>query len=334
MSGSGASRPHVAYRGELSGPGLRLHYGFDGWQEPISEIELEKVAPRLAVAEVPSLDAHVSLECAVTDGERWDNNHGLDYRLWIAFDAVDAHVHASGKGSGALGIGSLRTAMASAGIECAISSWVDNRTFDQIDCDQTRLFPLVWVRPGETRRAEVRARLATGSVGIKLHPTLDDYRADDCALDPYLDIAAEAGCPVACHSAPGEADPDYIRRLAERFPSVPVILYHTFLGPYDGRYRAAWHAVEQPNLYLETSWCKWRVILGLVETVGADRVLFGSDASMDGHYHYSRQPPNVEGCETYNDGLLSLVRALGPRSARKVMGGNARWLFGIDANGN
>jgi predicted TIM-barrel fold metal-dependent hydrolase len=171
-------------------------------------------------------------------------------------------------------------------------------------------------------------------VGLKLHPTVDDYRADDPELDPYLEIAAEVGCPVACHSAPGEADPDHIRRLAERFPSVPVILYHTYLGPHDGRCRAACHAREQRNLYLETSWCQWRVVLGLADQVGADRVLFGSDASVDGPCHYSRQPPNVEGCETYNDGLLSLVSALGPRSARLVMGENAKRLFGLEAIGN
>ena len=83
---------------------------------------------------------------------------------------------------------------------------------------------------------------------------------DDAELDRYLDIAAEAGCPVACHSAPGDADPDHIRRLAQRFPSVPIILYHTYLGPYEGRERAVDHVREQPNLYLETSWCRWEFV--------------------------------------------------------------------------
>jgi hypothetical protein len=34
---------------------------------------------------------------------------------------------------------------------------------------------LVWVRPGETPVAEVRARLARGSVGLKLHPVVDEF---------------------------------------------------------------------------------------------------------------------------------------------------------------
>ncbi len=190
--------------------------------------------------------------------------------------------------------------------------------------------PLVWVRPGETRRAELRLRLGTGSVGIKLHPTGDDYRADDPALDPYLEIAAELGCPVACHSAPGDSDPDHIRRLAERFPAVPVILYHTYLGPLEGRRRAVRHALEQPNLYLETSWCGWRQVVWFVEQVGAHRVMFGSDGVIDGPSHYNRKPPNVEGAETYSAGMVSLVRELGLEAGRLVMGANARRLFGLE----
>ena len=107
-------------------------------------------------------------------------------------------------------------------------------------------------------------------------------------------------------------------------------LYHTYLGPHEGRRRAAWHVREQPNLYLETSWCSWQTVVELVETVGAERVLFGSDASVDGPHHYCRHPPNVEGRETYNQGLVSLVRALGARAARQVLGENARRLFGLD----
>jgi predicted TIM-barrel fold metal-dependent hydrolase len=323
---------YVAYRGSLKGVNLKLHYGFDGWREPIHQARLESAAADLAIAQVGELDRHLALDCAVTDGERWDNNSGVNYRLWTGFDALDAHMHMSGRGAGALGVQTLMTAMASAGMVCGISSWIDNRALDQVDCAAARLFPLIWVRPGDTETDEVRARLHAGAVGLKLHPTVDGYPADDRALDPYIAIAEENGCPVACHSAPGEADPDHIRRLAERFPSVPIIMYHTYLGPHEGRVRAARHVGEQPNLYLETSWCCSDVVTGLVAEVGLDRVLFGSDASIDGPAHYCRHPPNVEGRETYNDGLLKLVRELGPDAACAVMGDNARRLFRLNGN--
>ena len=322
----------VAYRGPLKGSDLRLHYGFDGWGEPIRNTRLESIGPNLAVARVPEIDTHLALDCAVTDGVRWDNNLGTDYRLWVGFDALDGHMHLSGGGRGALGLATLVTAMASAGMVCGVSSWIDNRALDRVDWAAISIFPLVWVRSGNTQLDEVRARLGTGAVGLKLHPTVDGYPAHDHALDPYLALAAENGCPVACHSAPGGADPDHIRRLAERFPSVPLILYHTYLGPPDGRRRAAAHVREQPNLYLETSWCGSDVVAWLVGQVGANRVLFGSDASIDGPAHYRRRPPNVEGRETYNDGLIALVRTLGPDAAHLVMGDNARRLFRLNSN--
>ncbi|HXG18474.1 MAG TPA: amidohydrolase family protein [Methylomirabilota bacterium] len=324
---NGDAQFRVAYRGPLSGPNLRLHYGFDGWQEPIDEVKLEPIEPGLAVSDPLPCAGHISLDCVVTDGARWDNNLDADYRLWVDFEPIDAHMHVSGRGSGELGVNSLCTAMASAGIKVGIVSWIDNTAVDHIKRIATNLFPLVWVRPEDTPLAEVTSRLRNGFIGIKLHPTVDDYRADDSALDPYMEIAAAVGCPVACHSAPGEADPDHIRRLAERFPTVPVILYHTYLGPSEGRRRAAQHVREQANLYLETSWCCWREVMQLVEETSAERVIFGSDASVDGPHHYCRHPPNVEGRETYNEGLVPLVRELGPERARLVLGDNARRLF-------
>jgi hypothetical protein len=142
------ARGVIAYRGDLSGAGLRVHYGFDGWQEPIREVRLESIEPGLAVAELPDIAEHVAIDCAITDGDRWDNNHGTNYRLWIGFDALDAHLHVSGNGSGALGVSNLRTAMASAGMVGGISSWIDNRALDRVDYATAGLFPLVWDTAG------------------------------------------------------------------------------------------------------------------------------------------------------------------------------------------
>ena len=64
----------------------------------------------------------------MTDGRLWDNNQDADYRLWMEFDPLDSHLHVSGRGSGNLGLVSLQTAMASAGIHHGIVSWVDSCT--------------------------------------------------------------------------------------------------------------------------------------------------------------------------------------------------------------
>jgi predicted TIM-barrel fold metal-dependent hydrolase len=232
-------------------------------------------------------------------------------------------------GSDRLGFAALETALTSAGIGTGIISWRANEMVDRLIAGSPWLRQLVWVVPGRTPVAEVRRRLEAGHVGLKLHPSLDRFPADDRRLDPYLRLAAEARVPVAVHSAPGNADPDRIRRLAERFGSVPVLLYHTYLGPPWGRRRAARHAQQQPNLYLETSWCGSREVLRLVDEAGPERVLFGSDGAVDGPWHYVRRPPNVEGRQTYNEVLLAIARELDPAAARMVLRDNSSRLFGL-----
>jgi predicted TIM-barrel fold metal-dependent hydrolase len=320
----------VVYRGPLDGGPIRMRYSFDGWVEPVEEIELEPIDGDGYTSGPVDLAGHVFVDAAFSDGEAWDNNRELDYRLWIPFDPIDAHLHVAGEGAGNLGLSVLRSAMASMGIRLGIASWVDNRAIARLPLAAAGLYPLVWVQPGRTRPSDVERRLAGDFVGLKLHPTVDDYPADDPRLDPYLELAEAAGVPVCCHTAPGTADPDHVRRLAERFPRVPILLYHTYLGPDEGRTRAARHVVEQPNLYLETSWCRSSIVLDMIAEVGPDRVLFGSDASIDGGPHYCREPPNVEAVETYHDVLMALAEHLDGADARKVTADNTRRMFGLD----
>jgi predicted TIM-barrel fold metal-dependent hydrolase len=328
------NRGVVGYRGTLASagaPALRLRFGRDGWSSSGApeETDLERTVDGHWSAELPGLGGHLAVDLAVTDGTDWDNNDGADYRLWIGLEPIDSHLHASHSGDGRFGARSLHIAMRSAGIRSGVISWRNNRFVDRLTAAAPNLHPLVWIAPGRTSVRSVERRLAAGHVGLKLHPTLDRFQGDDWRLHPFIAAAERAGVPVTVHSGPGDADPDHIRRLGERFPSVPIVLYHTYLGPHEGRRRAVRHAQELSNLYLETSWCTWPEAKRLVDEVGPDRVLFGSDAAADGHCHYRPPFPNVEGQETYNDGMIALARSLGPEAAEQVFAGNTRRLFGL-----
>jgi uncharacterized protein (TIGR03086 family) len=326
----------VRYRGSLAGSDrpLRLHLGFDGSPPPFQDVVLEREDDGTWTAEVPDTEGHLLLDCAVAAShDDWDNNAGANYRLWLGLDPVDAHVHARSTGLDSMGLDSLRIALASGGMTHALVSWQDNAFVDRATRGLSWLTRLVWVSPGGPGVDDVRRRLADGAVGLKLHPSYDEYPADAPGLDPFLEVAADAGVPVAVHAAPGPSDPDLIRRLAERFPTVPFVLYHTFLGHPEGRRRAARHAQQLPNLYLETSWCRSEEVRRLIDEVGADRVLFGSDAAVDGPVHFVRTPPNIEMTENYNQSLLRLARQLPAGTLRALLEDNTRRLFGLAVPG-
>ncbi|GAA3342019.1 hypothetical protein GCM10020358_35510 [Amorphoplanes nipponensis] len=321
----------IRYTGPLArtGAGLVLHLGYDGWSAR-RNVPMERAGDGSWIAELRT-GGRLVVDCVVRDGSapECDNNDGADYRLWIGLDPVDAHVHVQEPGRGRLGFDSLRTAAYSGGMTHAVVSWTDNDFVDIAAAAVPWLTRLVWVRPGGPDVDSLRRRLADGAAGLKLHPAYDDYPADAAGLDPYLRVAADAGVPVTVHSGPGPADPDLIRRLAERFPELRFVLYHTYLGPPEGRRRAAKHARDLPNLYLETSWCSSAETQRLIGEVGPDRVLFGSDAATDGPEHFVRRPPNIELSENYNGGLLRLARRLAPDVTRQLLEDNARALFGL-----
>jgi predicted TIM-barrel fold metal-dependent hydrolase len=315
----------IRYTGPLKGP-LTLHFGYDGWSSP-RDVAMERDDVGW-IAEVPVDGRHV-IDCVVRASRAGacDNNDGADYRLWIGVDPVDAHTHVRAPGGGTLGFDSLRTAAFSGGMTHALVSWTDNDLVEIVAEATPWLTPLVWVRPGGPDPEDVGRRLAAGAAGLKLHPAYDGYPADTPGLDPYLQVAAGHRVPVTVHSAPGPADPDLIARLASRFPSVRFVFYHTYLGPPEGRRRAAKHARDLPNVFLETSWCRSAETERLIDEIGPDRVIFGSDAATDGPDHFVRRPPNIEMTENYNTGLLRLAQRLAPDVFRKLVSANARSLF-------
>lgn len=183
-----------------------------------------------------------------------------------------------------------------------------------------RLVGLGSVNPwyGEEAHAEIRRCFTElGFRGLKLHPWFTGFLVNSPIMDPICELAAEYGKPIFFHTGtpPGSA-PLQVGVLAERHPNVVFVLAH--LGLPDLWTEAVAAAKRNPNLYLETAGAHSLSIVKAVENVGADRVLYGSDAPFGG-------PQNVL---FQRDKLLMLD--LSEEALGKIMGQNAKRIFGIE----
>lgn len=195
---------------------------------------------------------------------------------------------------------------------------------------------LLWCRPtdGSARALEpFLDRTIDGGgwtrrlfVGLKLHPEMNHFPADDPAVDPYMVLARREALPVVvhCDGSVEDASAERIFALARRHPDVPVVLYHMGMGgPHGPAIEAAREARRAGSalLHLETAQADPAAVLEAVERVGADRVLFGTDATYFGRHHY----------EEYRTMLERMRHALGADDRRRILYENALSLFRLGA---
>ena len=140
----------------------------------------------------------------------------------------------------------------------------------------------VWLNPFDGDKAVTELRTSVkdwGCKGVKLHPLFQAFVADDPVVYPIMDEARRLKVPVAIHSGhPPFSLPWSIGELAEVYPDVTIVMLH--MGHGHGLYiRAAINTAKRyPNIVLETSGMPMHTkIKEAMETVGDDRVIYGSD---------------------------------------------------------
>jgi hypothetical protein len=135
-------------------------------------------------------------------------------------------------------------------------------------------------------------------VGIKIHPSLHGLPADDDRYREVWQLAAREDVPILTHSweisdyNPTQklSFPPRFAQFANEFPKVTLILGHAG-GRYHGHLAAAALAREHANVWVDLSGDCYALGLVefLVEQVGADRILFGTDINwIDPRTHIGR----------------------------------------------
>jgi predicted TIM-barrel fold metal-dependent hydrolase len=125
-----------------------------------------------------------------------------------------------------------------------------------------------------------------GFVGLKIHPSWHRVPAEDAAYEPAWRLAAERDLALLTHSwsvsdynpVQQLSTPDRFEAFVRRFREVRFVLGHAG-GRGLGRPQAVRLANEYPNVYLDLAgdiFC-YRLVETLVESVPAEKILFGSD---------------------------------------------------------
>jgi predicted TIM-barrel fold metal-dependent hydrolase len=153
-----------------------------------------------------------------------------------------------------------------------------------------RIRGYVTVNPNYTAhaRGEIARGLAAGMIGIKLAAS---RRATDPLLDPICELARERGVPVLQHvwqqrrhDWPGQeaSDAAELCALAARHPDVRFILAH-IAGGGDWRHSLAVLRENTPNVYVDLSGSgvDGGMLEACLEAVGVERLLWGTDLTMD-----------------------------------------------------
>ncbi|MDH7601719.1 MAG: amidohydrolase family protein [Armatimonadota bacterium] len=132
--------------------------------------------------------------------------------------------------------------------------------------------------PGTQFQDEVRRCIEElGFVALKLHPF--GHAVNPLGTDgkKVFETASRLGIPVMVHTGPGIpwTLPSLLRPVAEDYPNLKIVVAHA--GHNILSAEAGLLAEQCSNVYLEPSWVSGLTIESWVKTLGAHRIMFGSD---------------------------------------------------------
>jgi len=174
----------------------------------------------------------------------------------------------------------------------------------------------------------LRDLAALGARGIKLHPVSQGFLPDDARLGAIYEACSETGLVVLSHSGPGHhggasARPSEFAPVLERWPDLRLVLAH--LGGASWAEAAALAAAFPQVVFDLSEIVEWvgapnapspADLVGLVRSIGVERVMFGSDFPWYDPGHSADRAAGLPG--------------LAPAELEAVLGGNATRYLGLE----
>ncbi len=132
--------------------------------------------------------------------------------------------------------------------------------------------------PKDTYRKELeRCINDLGFVGVKLNPPAHAVNPSQSVGRKVFEAALDLAVPIMVHTGSGIpwSLPSVLIPIARDFPDLSIILAHSGGSMFASE--AALAAQLSPNIHLEASWLPGFTVRRLCRTLGADRIMFGSD---------------------------------------------------------
>jgi uncharacterized protein len=163
------------------------------------------------------------------------------------------------------------------------------------------------------RREATRCVSELGFKALKIDPSVHAVPPNHPVAEIVFATAQELGVPVIIHTGLGAplALPALAIPPALKYPDLTIVLAHAGFGIY---YPEALVAAQVcPNIILEHSWSPSFQVEAMTRSIGADRVMFGSD-------HLTNVAPELAKLHAIG---------LGDAQLRAILGGTARRVFNL-----
>lgn len=216
-----------------------------------------------------------------------------------------------------------RIGIAATGVSHLVAIGYDSVTGNRMALAAAEKYPGrlgVWLVANPHRPQDIdllRDQLQAPNVwGLKIHPDVHEYSVTEPRYAPYFELARQAGAPVLTHGQTRSvwSDPREIARVSARYPELDLLVGHAGVWA-DGFARTAELVAATPGLHIDICGSRLtsRWIKRFVTIAGAEKVLFGSDASF--------LDPRI------GLGKVNYAR-ISPHDRALVLGGNALRLLG------
>ncbi len=245
---------------------------------------------------------------------------------------IDSHSHIGTYNSWTCPIHTLKNLMDSHGISHAVTADLSGNergvasTLDAIaEAERfgNTFKVLVWINPacdGDFKAAEdIIKKYPSLLAGFKTHPKTAGIRLDDDRYKPYMEICKTHGLPFVSHTERDSfSNIEYLAKWASAYPSVNFVAVHMEL--FTDHRDSVRQISRSPNLYGDTTLVSPENAATAIETCGADKILFGSDAPVMGDSSYD----SLEQLKTI------LPERFGREAADQVFFQNNRRIFHLD----